>query len=132
MWMESKRGKLFRSSNWTGGNININIRRKSKSSVRLASPEIGQGCIEVLRAGKLLQEVCERFHEDSETIAQVNKKITEVGIENQAKKLFKILKKRFTIELIIVVPDLDNKMRMEVDVLDYAIGGVLTIVCSNG
>ena len=42
MWMESKRGKLFRSSNWTGGNININIRRKSKSSVRLASSEIGQ------------------------------------------------------------------------------------------
>jgi len=52
--MESKRGKLFRSSNWTGGNKNTNIRRKSKSSVGLASLEIGQGCIEVLRAGKLL------------------------------------------------------------------------------
>ena len=130
--MESKRGKLFRSSNWTGGNKNTNIRRKSKSSVGLASLEIGQGCIEVLRAGKLLQEVCERFCEDSETIVQVDEKITEVGIENQAKKLFKVLKKRFTIELIIVVLDLDNKMRMEVDVLNYATGGVLSIVYSNG
>ena len=130
--MESKRGKLFRSSNWTGGNTNTNIRRKSKSSVGLASLEIGQGCIEVLRAGKLLQEVCERFCEDSETIVQVDEKITEVGIENQAKKLFKVLKKRFTIELIIVVLDLDNKMKMEVDVLNYATGGVLSIVYSNG
>jgi len=42
------------------------------------------------------------------------------------------LKKRFTIELIIVVLDLDNKMRMEVDVLNYATGGVLSIVYSNG
>ena len=130
--MESKRGKLFRSSNWTGGNKNTNIRRKSKSSVGLASLEIGQGCIEVLRAGKLLQEVCERFCEDSENIVQVDEKITEVGIENQAKKLFKVLKKRFTIELIIVVLDLDNKMRMEIDMLNYATGGVLSIVYSNG
>jgi len=32
-----------------------------------------------------------------------------------------MLKKMFTIELILVAPDLDKKMRMEVDALDYVI-----------
>ena len=40
---------------------------------------------------------------------------------------FSELKERFTKELVLVVPDLDKKMRMEVDVLDYAIEGVLNI-----
>ena len=32
-----------------------------------------------------------------------------------------MLKKKFTTELILVTPDLDKKMRMEVDALDYVI-----------
>jgi len=35
-------------------------------------------------------------------------------------------------KLILVAPDLNRKMRMEVDVLDYAIGGVLLIKYSDG
>ena len=41
------------------------------------------------------------------------------------KKSFKALKKRFIIKPILVALDLDKKMRMEVDVSDYAMGGVL-------
>ena len=37
------------------------------------------------------------------------------------KKVFKELKERFTKELVLVVLDLDKKMRMEVDMLDYVI-----------
>jgi len=37
------------------------------------------------------------------------------------------LKERFTKEPVLAVPDLDKKMRMEVDTLDYAIGEVLSI-----
>ena len=37
-------------------------------------------------------------------------------------KTFKELKKRFTKELVLAVPNLDKKMRIEVDMLDYAIG----------
>jgi len=37
------------------------------------------------------------------------------------------LKRRFTEELVLVAPDLDKKMRMKVDVSDYAIGEVLLI-----
>ena len=32
---------------------------------------------------------------------------------------FRELKERFTKELVLAAPDLDKKMRMEVDVLDY-------------
>ena len=46
-------------------------------------------------------------------------------------KVFRELKERFTKELVLVAPDLDKKMRMEVDALDYATGGVLSIECED-
>jgi len=42
-------------------------------------------------------------------------------------KAFGKLKERFTKEPVLAAPDLDKKMRMEVDVLDYAIGDVLSM-----
>jgi len=47
-------------------------------------------------------------------------------------KTFKKLKKRFIKELVLVAPDLDKKMRMEVDILDYATGGVLSMESKDG
>jgi len=42
------------------------------------------------------------------------------------------LKERFTKELVSVVPDLDNKMRMEVDTSDYVTSGILSIEYEDG
>ena len=42
--------------------------------------------------------------------------------------MFIELKERFTKELVLVVLDLDKKIRMEVNSLEYTIGGVLSIV----
>jgi len=44
-------------------------------------------------------------------------------IEKQ-EKVFEKLKKRFIKELILTVLDLNKKIRMEVDILDYVIEGV--------
>ena len=33
------------------------------------------------------------------------------------------MKEQFTKELVLVVPDLDKKLRVEVDVSDYVMGG---------
>ena len=41
------------------------------------------------------------------------------------------MKERFTKELVLVVLDLDKKMRMEVDILDYAIRRVLSMECED-
>ena len=42
-------------------------------------------------------------------------------------KAFGKLKKRFTKELMLAAPDLDKKIRIEVDALDYATKKVLSI-----
>jgi len=47
-------------------------------------------------------------------------------------KAFKKLKEQFTKEPVLAAPDLDKKMRMEVDTSDYAMGGVLSMECEDG
>ena len=42
------------------------------------------------------------------------------------------MKEKFTKELVLVAPDLDKKMRMEVNTSDYIIGGVLSMECEDG
>ena len=46
--------------------------------------------------------------------------------------MFRELKKKFTKKLVLVAPDLDKKMRIEVDVSDYATGGVLLMEGKDG
>ena len=47
------------------------------------------------------------------------------------KKMFEELKQVFTIQPVLVIPDLDKEMRIEVDISEYAIGGVLLIKCED-
>jgi len=41
------------------------------------------------------------------------------------------LKEKFTKEPVLVALDLDKKIRIEVDVLDYAMEGVLSMECED-
>ena len=45
--------------------------------------------------------------------------------------MFKELKKEFTKKPVLVALDLDKKMRIEVNALDYTIEGVLFIECED-
>ena len=45
---------------------------------------------------------------------------------------FEELKKRFTEEPVLAAPNIDKKIRMEVDASDYATGGVLSMECEDG
>jgi len=45
--------------------------------------------------------------------------------------MFEELKQVFTIQPVLVIPDLDKEMRIEVDISEYAIGGVLLIKCED-
>ena len=47
-------------------------------------------------------------------------------------KAFRELKERFTKEPVLAVLDLDKKMRMEVNISDYATGGVLFMEYKDG
>ncbi len=46
-------------------------------------------------------------------------------------KAFKELKEWFTKEPVLAVPDLDKKLRVEVDASDYATGGMLSMEVEN-
>ena len=45
--------------------------------------------------------------------------------------MFRNIKKQFTKELVLVVLNLDKKMRIEVNKSDYAIEGVLLMKCED-
>jgi len=45
---------------------------------------------------------------------------------------FRELKEQFTKELVLAAPDLNKKMRMEVDASDYVTGGVLSMEYKDG
>ena len=47
-------------------------------------------------------------------------------------KAFGELKGRFTKELVLAMPNLDKKIRMEVNASDYATEGVLSMECEDG
>ena len=51
--------------------------------------------------------------------------------EKEQEEVFQGLKKTFITEPVLAVPDLDKKMRVEADALDYATGGVLLVKCKN-
>jgi len=36
------------------------------------------------------------------------------------------------IEPVLAIPDIDREMRVKVDALDYAMGGVLLLKCEDG
>ena len=54
----------------------------------------------------------------------------EWGMEQE--EAFKELKKRFTTEPVLAVPDRNQKMRVETDVSDYTMGGTLLVKGEDG
>jgi len=77
-----------------------------------------------------------RFIEGFATVARplhdLVKKDKKWDWMERQKKMFKELKEQFTKELVLAAPDIDKKMRMEVDTSDYAMRGVLSMECKDG
>ena len=61
----------------------------------------------------------------------MTRKETKWNWEERQKRSFKELKERFMIEPVLVMPDLDKKMRVETDILDFATEGVLSMKCED-
>jgi len=77
-----------------------------------------------------------RFIEGFATVARplhdMVKKDKKWEWTEKQEEAFRELKKRFTEEPVLAAPDLDKKMRMEVDASDYVTGGVLSMECRDG
>jgi len=77
-----------------------------------------------------------RFIEGFATVARplhdLVKKDKKWDWMKREEKAFRELKERFTKEPVLVAPDIDKKMRIEVDASDYVTGGVLSMECEDG
>jgi len=77
-----------------------------------------------------------RFIEGFAMVAQplhdLVKKDKKWNWTEKEERAFRELKERFTKEPVLAAPDIDKKMRIEVDASDYAMGGVLSMECGDG
>ena len=71
------------------------------------------------------------FAKIAKPLHEMMRKETKWNWGERQQKAFEELKERFTTEPVLVTPDLDREMRVEVDALDFATGGVLLIKCED-
>ena len=69
----------------------------------------------------------ERFATVARPLHDLVKKDKKWNWTERQEKMFQELKERFTKEPVLAAPDIDKKMRMEVDALDYATGDMFVI-----
>jgi len=74
----------------------------------------------------------ERFVSIARPLYNMVKKDKKWYWTEKQKKVFRELKGWFTKELVLAVPDLYKKLRIEVDTSDYVMGGVLSMEVENG
>jgi len=67
------------------------------------------------------------FAKIAKLLHEMTRKETKWSWGERQQKTFKELKERFTMEPVLVTPDLDRGMRVEVDASDFAMGGVLSM-----
>jgi len=74
----------------------------------------------------------ERFATVARPLHDLVKKDKKWDWMEREEKAFRELKERFTKEPVLAAPDINKKMRMEVDASDYVTGGVLSMKCKDG
>ena len=92
-------------------------------------------CVKDVQKFLELANYYRQFIEDFTSIARplhdMVKKDKKWNWTEKQEKVFTELKERFTKEPVLTALDLDKRMRMEVDVSDYAMGGVLLMECED-
>ena len=84
-----------------------------------------------LKLANYYRRFVEELAKITRPLHELTKKEQKWEWRSKQEKLFKALKKKFITEPILVVLDLDRKIRMEVNASDYAMGGVLSMECSD-
>ena len=107
-------------------------KEKVKGVLKWPTPK----CVKDVQKFLGLANYYRRFIEGFATVARplhnMVKKDKRWEWTEKQEEAFKKLKKKFTEEPVLAAPDIDKKMRMEVDASDYARGGVLSMECGDG
>jgi len=71
------------------------------------------------------------FAKIAKPLHEITRKEMKWNWGERQQKAFEELKERFTTELVLVTPDLDKEMRVEADMSDFAMGGILSMKCED-
>ena len=104
---------------------------KVKGVLEWPTPQSVKDVQKFLGLANYYRRFIEGFASIARPLHEMVKKDKKWEWTEKQKKAFKELKRRFTEELVLAVLDLDKKMQMEVDVSDYATGGVLLMECED-
>ena len=71
------------------------------------------------------------FAKIAKPLHEMTRKENKWSWRERQQKAFEELKERFMMEPVLVTPDLDKEMRVEVDTSDFAMGEVLSMKCED-
>jgi len=71
------------------------------------------------------------FARIAKPLYEMMRKETKWNWGERQKRLFEGLKERFTMEPVLVTPDLDKEIRVEMNASYFATGGVLLMKCED-
>jgi len=106
-------------------------KEKMKRVLEWPTPKCTKDVQKFLELANYYCRFIEGFASIARPLYDIVKKDKKWEWTEKQERAFRELKKRFTEEPVLAAPDLDKKMRMEVDVSDYATGRVLLMECEN-
>ena len=128
--MERERGGIPGSSNQAqrGGNA----KRKDGRSAKLTSTRNVKEVQKFLGLANYYRRFIKDFAKLAAPLHMLVRKEQKWKWEKEQEEAFGKLKRVFTMEPVLAIPDIDREMRVEMDALDYATGGVLSLKCEDG
>jgi len=107
-------------------------KEKVKGVLEWLTPKCVKDIQKFLGLANYYRQFIEGFATVARSLHDLVKKDKKWDWTEREEKAFRELKERFTKEPVLAAPDIDKKMRMEVDTSDYAMGGVLSMECEDG
>ena len=84
-----------------------------------------------LRLANYYRQFVKYFAKIARLLYEMMRKEIKWNWGEKQQKVFEELKKRFTIEPVLITPDLDKKMRVEIDASDFTTDRILSIKCKD-
>ena len=128
--MESERSRISGSNNQSKGGGNA--KGEGGGSTKLASTQKHQRGAKILGLANYYRRFIKDFAKIAAPLHVLVRKEQKWKWEEEQKEVFGRLKRAFTTESVLAIPDIDREMRVEVDASDYTMGGVLSTKCEDG
>ena len=106
--------------------------RKVKGVLEWPTPKSVKDVQKFLGLANYYRQFIEGFATVARPLHDLVKKDKKWEWMEREERVFRELKGRFTKKPVLAAPDINKKMRIEVDASDYAMGGVLSMECKDG